>query len=275
MSDIGDRIKLMRVRNKMSQRALARASGLSQAHLSNIENGKRDNPGSDTLAAIAAALDVALSWLMTGAGDPWPPKIAFPGALPTLATTLPGFVSRLTETGLLAWASRQPPEKVPTVEEACSALAYFAPDFDPGKVDWDDFFESRRAFARFGAPQGYVEPRAFAADLVALAEEGEARAELDRKSEAERAEEVARRRQAEREARWDRDRLETLQRRMIAGFGGGASARATSHGNFLVTLPNGRTATVVTEVSAGPPDDWAQAAVERLMQAHPELAKKR
>lgn len=52
----------------MSQHSLAEASGLSQAHLSNVENGKRENPGTDTLMAIANSLGVSFAWLISGEG---------------------------------------------------------------------------------------------------------------------------------------------------------------------------------------------------------------
>jgi len=47
---------------------VAEAIGVSRTHLSNMERG-RDNPGRETLVALAAYYDVSLDWLTTGEGE--------------------------------------------------------------------------------------------------------------------------------------------------------------------------------------------------------------
>lgn len=53
----------------MGQHSLARASGVSQSHISNVESGKRAELGPSVVSALATALEVSLAWLMTGRGS--------------------------------------------------------------------------------------------------------------------------------------------------------------------------------------------------------------
>ena len=62
-SDVGNRIRDWRTRREMSQADVARLSGITQAALSNYENGKRDIPLS-TLLGIARTLNVSLGDLL-------------------------------------------------------------------------------------------------------------------------------------------------------------------------------------------------------------------
>ncbi len=62
-SEIGQRIREWRLRREMSQAEVARVAGITQASLSNYENGKRDMPLS-TLLGVAAALNVSLGDLL-------------------------------------------------------------------------------------------------------------------------------------------------------------------------------------------------------------------
>lgn len=62
-SDIGQRIRDWRLRREMSQADVARHAGITQASLSNYENGKRDMPLS-TLIGVAGALNVSLGDLL-------------------------------------------------------------------------------------------------------------------------------------------------------------------------------------------------------------------
>lgn len=62
-SDIGQRIREWRLRREMSQADVARHAGITQASLSNYENGKRDMPLS-TLIGVAGALNVSLGDLL-------------------------------------------------------------------------------------------------------------------------------------------------------------------------------------------------------------------
>jgi transcriptional regulator with XRE-family HTH domain len=62
-SDVGSRIREWRLRRELSQAEVARKAGITQASLSNYENGKRDMPLS-TLLGVAGALNVSLGDLL-------------------------------------------------------------------------------------------------------------------------------------------------------------------------------------------------------------------
>ncbi len=56
---VGQRIREWRLRRELSQADVARTAGITQASLSNYENGKRDVPLS-TLLGVTGALNVSL-----------------------------------------------------------------------------------------------------------------------------------------------------------------------------------------------------------------------
>jgi transcriptional regulator with XRE-family HTH domain len=60
---VGQRIREWRLKREMSQAEVARHAGITQASLSNYENGKRDLPLS-TLLGVASALNVSLGELL-------------------------------------------------------------------------------------------------------------------------------------------------------------------------------------------------------------------
>ena len=62
-TDVGTKIREWRLRRELSQADVARRAGITQASLSNYENGKRDMPLS-TLVGVAAALNVSLGDLL-------------------------------------------------------------------------------------------------------------------------------------------------------------------------------------------------------------------
>jgi transcriptional regulator with XRE-family HTH domain len=62
-SDVGRRMREWRLRREMSQAEVAKRAGITQASLSNYENGKRDMPLS-TLLGVAAALNVSVGDLL-------------------------------------------------------------------------------------------------------------------------------------------------------------------------------------------------------------------
>ncbi|TAJ21379.1 MAG: XRE family transcriptional regulator [Dehalococcoidia bacterium] len=62
-SDVGVKIREWRLRRELSQADVARRAGITQASLSNYENGKRDMPLS-TLMGVASALNVSLGDLL-------------------------------------------------------------------------------------------------------------------------------------------------------------------------------------------------------------------
>lgn len=61
---IGDSIKTHRNERKISQRALAKASGVSFAYIQQLEKGLKKNPSLDILNKIADALDITLDELL-------------------------------------------------------------------------------------------------------------------------------------------------------------------------------------------------------------------
>ena len=60
---VGIRIREWRTRRELSQAEVARGAGITQASLSNYENGKRDLPLS-TLLGVSSALDVTVGELL-------------------------------------------------------------------------------------------------------------------------------------------------------------------------------------------------------------------
>ena len=52
----------------MSRRGLSLAAGISQARVGQMERNPEANPRAKTIAALADALDVDPTWLLTGEG---------------------------------------------------------------------------------------------------------------------------------------------------------------------------------------------------------------
>lgn len=65
---IGNRIKIVRKQSKMNQSNFANILGLSQAHISNIENDN-DNPSDKLLKSICTTFKVNFEWLKNGVGE--------------------------------------------------------------------------------------------------------------------------------------------------------------------------------------------------------------
>lgn len=61
---IGEYLKTLRTKRKLSQRALAEKSGISNAEISRIESGERKKPSEEVLRALALALEVDLDHLL-------------------------------------------------------------------------------------------------------------------------------------------------------------------------------------------------------------------
>lgn len=62
-TDVGQRMRLWRLRRELSQAEVAKRVGITQASLSNYENGKRDLP-LPTLVGVACALNVSIGDLL-------------------------------------------------------------------------------------------------------------------------------------------------------------------------------------------------------------------
>lgn len=70
MSGFGARVKSLRKARGLTQGELARAIGIKQPSLSELEQGESKEPSAATLLAVARALQVSAEWLYTGIGNP-------------------------------------------------------------------------------------------------------------------------------------------------------------------------------------------------------------
>jgi Predicted transcriptional regulators len=59
-----NKIKDVRMRKKMTQQQLSEKSGLSQAYINELENGRKVNPSIIVLDRIAAVLQVSIAELL-------------------------------------------------------------------------------------------------------------------------------------------------------------------------------------------------------------------
>ncbi|WP_206841616.1 helix-turn-helix domain-containing protein [Marinobacterium iners] len=67
---IGENLKNIRKKMKMSQKELAEASGISSAQISRIEKGDQKNPQLETVVSLATNLGVSLEELVFGEKSP-------------------------------------------------------------------------------------------------------------------------------------------------------------------------------------------------------------
>ena len=68
MATLGERIKEVRTLNKMNQTTFAKELGISQNHVSNLENGN-ENPSATLIKLICLKFRVDEHWLKNGIGD--------------------------------------------------------------------------------------------------------------------------------------------------------------------------------------------------------------
>jgi XRE family transcriptional regulator, master regulator for biofilm formation len=61
---IGERVKQLRRRRRLTQSALAERAGLRQSHISQLESGARANPQAHIVIALAHALDCSTDYLL-------------------------------------------------------------------------------------------------------------------------------------------------------------------------------------------------------------------
>jgi transcriptional regulator with XRE-family HTH domain len=69
MATLGERVRELRERARLTQDELAARAKLSKGFLSDIENNKRTKVGSDFLLRIATTLGTTVEFLMTGEED--------------------------------------------------------------------------------------------------------------------------------------------------------------------------------------------------------------
>ena len=67
---IGERLKIRRRLKGMTQQQLARAVGIDQSAISQIERGDSKGATAENLLKISAILETNPQWLLTGKGDP-------------------------------------------------------------------------------------------------------------------------------------------------------------------------------------------------------------
>ncbi len=72
VNTFGDRLKKLRTGRKLSQEQLAKAIGIKQGSLTQLETGKSKGPASQTLTKLARLFEVDPEWLMTGRGHQHP-----------------------------------------------------------------------------------------------------------------------------------------------------------------------------------------------------------
>jgi len=64
MTRLGNKIKELREKNKMTIKELSEISGVGQSTISEIETSKAKNPKTETLAKLAKALNVTVNDLL-------------------------------------------------------------------------------------------------------------------------------------------------------------------------------------------------------------------
>ena len=64
MESFGERVVALRHERGWTRRGLAKRSGLHEVHLSKVENGERKRVESDTIIALATALNVSTDYLL-------------------------------------------------------------------------------------------------------------------------------------------------------------------------------------------------------------------
>lgn len=65
MNTLKDRVKARRLFLGLTQVQLSQNSGISQANIVHIENGRNSRLRTDTARALAAALNVTVAWLVS------------------------------------------------------------------------------------------------------------------------------------------------------------------------------------------------------------------
>lgn len=71
MSTVGERVKEIRKQNKLNQKMFAQELGISQNHVSNIENGN-ENPSTTLLKLLCLKFNIDEQWLIDGSGSSMP-----------------------------------------------------------------------------------------------------------------------------------------------------------------------------------------------------------
>lgn len=68
-SELGQRLKKLQLALGLQQKEMALAAGVNTGYLSDLINGKRENPGIETILKIANRFNVSLNYLLLGEGE--------------------------------------------------------------------------------------------------------------------------------------------------------------------------------------------------------------
>jgi transcriptional regulator with XRE-family HTH domain len=67
LSELGQRLENVRLALRLQQKEMARGAGMAPGHLSDLINGKRGNPGIETILKIAKGFNISLNYVYPGA----------------------------------------------------------------------------------------------------------------------------------------------------------------------------------------------------------------
>lgn len=123
MNELGKRLRDARNARELTQKDLARKSGVSQATISDIERGR--NESSKELPALAKALGVSVDSLITGRGD----TPALP-SLPATSSGSPKLLRLIRSLETLEQSDGLPPELVEALQKTVDAFSKRSLDDD-------------------------------------------------------------------------------------------------------------------------------------------------
>ena len=75
-NQLGQSLENLRLALRLQQKEMALAAGLNPGYLSDLINGKKDNPGIETILKIAKGFNVSLNYLLLGEGEMFLPDKA-------------------------------------------------------------------------------------------------------------------------------------------------------------------------------------------------------
>jgi transcriptional regulator with XRE-family HTH domain len=115
MNELGKRLRDARNARGLTQKDLARKSGVSQATISDIERGR--NESSKELPALAMALGVSVDALVTGRSD------TAPLSLPATSSSSPKLLRLIRSLESLEQSAGLPPELVDALQKTVDAFS--------------------------------------------------------------------------------------------------------------------------------------------------------
>jgi transcriptional regulator with XRE-family HTH domain len=145
MTTLGARLKKIRDDRALTQKELAKASGIKQPSLSDIETGETKMPDAETLIGLCETLRIRPAWLVTGRGpiapveDPLPEEAhevarnwmrLAPGIRESIATTIKAAAEQADKLGVpvsdlrveRAYGKRSPPLLLKVTRESAQTV---------------------------------------------------------------------------------------------------------------------------------------------------------